>query len=578
MSSSQRIEALPSSGPKPLRGASSVARADRETAAVLLAGLLFLLGVYSFFSIRLYNGYFLVRDDPGNIGGTVEGGLRGWLTRGMAGYYHVYPEWPQPGFSNFYRPVWNLIINVEQAVFGQHYWAWFLAFCALQYAATFLFLRVLRMLDVPPRPALLFAILFLFNPAFLNFGFVYPGFQFDVFASLLLLAAFYQLLDGRYGLALALITAAVFTKETTIFAPVAAAISVLILKRDAKWSVAMLAPLLIWAAARWLAFHAVMGGTFASPANAHDLFANIGKGVIVWPSGVVPAAVPLQLTSAYGIALLAFLLVNTALWVILFYAGWQVVRALRQAPEKPESKLQAVLLIWTLGALSFCMLTRPQTRFGASLYVFLLLFLAHFLFVRSRPRYLRLLPILLLSFVTLIRGGNFLWTAIANASVERSSEKALFAGLRSLPQDGRAVFVANAPTMLSAPRFLPRAWNLKLDIVFINQIRGCLHAKRADAGYDLSPASLSVEIPSCASYVLAGVPADVQAQASTGGLLRAGIGTYQFPDHRTGIKRLSSGDIDFGRILRVQFTHPPGTVLAYDWQDGTYRILGPSPH
>ena len=272
----------------------------------------------------------------------------------------------------------------------------------------------------------------------------------------MLLAAFYQLLEDRYGLALALITAAVFTKETTIFAPVAAAITAFILKRDTKWSAAMLAPLLIWAAARWLAFHAVMGGTFASPANAHDLFANIGKGMLVWPSGAV--TFPFQLTGAYGVALLAFLLVNTALWVILLYAGWQVARALRQAPEKPESKLQAVLLIWALGALSFCMLTRPQTRFGASLYVFLLLFLAYFLFARSGPRYLRLLPILLLSFVTLVKGGNFLWTAVANASAERRDEKTLFAGLRSLPQDGRAVFVVNAPTMLSAPRFLPRAW------------------------------------------------------------------------------------------------------------------------
>src|SRR5262249_7242536 len=159
--------------------------------------------------------------------------VRGWFTRGMADYYHVYPEWPQPGFSNFYRPVWNLILFVEQAVFGQHYWAWFLVFCAIQYCGALLFLRVLRLLGVPSRPALLFPILFLFNPAFLNAGFVYPGFQFDVFVSLLLLAAFYQLLQDHYGFALALIAASVFTKETAIFAPVAAAVTVFILRRDA---------------------------------------------------------------------------------------------------------------------------------------------------------------------------------------------------------------------------------------------------------------------------------------------------------------------------------------------------------
>ena len=540
----------------------------------MFAGLLLLVGVYSYFWICLYRGYLLIRDDPGNIGGTVDGAIRGWFTRGMAGYYHVYPEWPQPGFSNFYRPIWNLIIFVEQAVFGQHYWAWFLAFCALQYCGTLLFLRVLRLLRVPPRPALLFAILFLFNPAFLNFGFVYPGFQFDVFASLLLLAAFAQLLEDRYGIALALITAAVFTKETTIFAPVAAAITVFILKRDVKWSAAMLAPLLVWVAARWFAFHAVMGGTFASPATIGDLVTNIGKGLIVWPSGAMPANFPLQWTGAHGAALLALLLINTALWVVLIYAGWQVARALWQAPQETESQRQVVLLIWVLGALAFCMLTRPQTRFGASLYAFLFLFLACFLFARSGPKYLRQLAISILSFVTVMSAGNFLWRAVAMEQAEGRGEKALYAALRSLPQDGRTVFVVNAPTMLSAPRFIATSWNLKLDISFISQFSGCPRAKPDDARYALSPAFLSVKIPSCASYVFAGVPDAVQSKALAGDLLRPGFGVYRFPGHPDGGRRVSSGDIDFGRLLQVRFTRAPGTVLAYDWRDGTYRTLG----
>ena len=426
-----------------------------------------------------------------------------------------------------------------------------------------------------PRPALLFAILFLFNPAFLNSGFLYPGFQFDVFVSLLLLAAFYQLLEDRYGLALALIATAVFTKETAIFAPIAAAVTVFVLRRDVKWSVAMLAPFFAWVAARWLAFHAVMGGTFASPANLTDLLANIGKGLIVWPSGAVPADFPLHLTGAHGIALFALLLMNATLWAILFYAGWQVVRELRRAPENTESKRLAVLLTWVLGALAFCMLTRPQTRFGAILYAFLLLFLACFLFARSRPRYLQLAPVLILSLVMVTGAGNFLWHAVASVSAERRDEGALLAGLRSLPQDGRAVLVVNAPTMLSAPRFLARAWNLKRDIVFLSQFRGCPRAGGGDAGYELSPNSLSVEIPSCASYVFAGVPDDIQSKAATGILLRPGIGTYQFPLPRDGIRRLNSGDIDFGRTLKIQFTRPPATVLAYDWQQGAYRVLRP---
>jgi hypothetical protein len=420
------------------------------------------------------------------------------------------------------------------------------------------------------------AILFLFNPAFLSSGLIYPGFQFDVFASLLILAAFHQLLECRFGLALVLITAAVFTKETAIFAPVAAAITVFIIKRDSRWSAAMLAPLLAWVAARWLAYHAVMGGTFASPANIRDVFANIGQGLIVWPTGAVSGRFSPHLTGAPEIARLAFLFMNAALWVILAYAAWQVARELWRTPQKTESKLQAILLVWTMGALSFCMFNRPQTRFGASFYVFLLLFLAYFLFSHSRPKYLKLIPILIVSLVTVVRAGDFLWHAVANGSAERSGAGALLSSLRSLPQDGRTVFVVNAPSMLSAPIFLSSSWNLKLNIVFINQFQGCPHTKSGDARYDLSSTSLSVEIPSCAYYVFAGVPDDIQSKLLTGDFLRPGIGVYQFPSHPNG-KHLSGGDIDFGRAVQIRFERPPGTVLAYDWQRAAYGILGSGP-
>ena len=85
--------------------------------------------------------------------------------------------------------------------------------------------------------------------------------------------------------------------------------------------------------------------------------------------------------------------------------------------------------------------------------------------------------------------------------------------------------------------------------------------------------SLSAEIPSCASFVFAGVPDDVQARAQAGNLLRPGIGVYRFPDHPAPEKRLSDGDIDLGRRLEVRFLHGPKTVLIYDWQKGIYVPL-----
>jgi hypothetical protein len=58
-----------------------------------------------------------------------------------------------------------------------------------------------------------------------------------------------------------------------------------------------------------------------------------------------------------------------------------------------------------------------------------------------------------------------------------------------------------------------------------------------------------------------------------GGLLRPGVGIYQFPGHPDLGKRLSSGDIDFGRTMQVRSPRVSGTILVYDWQNGVYRAL-----
>lgn len=555
---------------------SNVPRVSRETAATMLGGLLLLLGVYSYLWSLLYNNYLPFKDDPAVIAGTLKGGVSGWLTRGLTGYFHVYPEWPQPAFSNFYRPVANLIIYVEQALFGRSYWAWFLAFCTIQYAACLLFLHVQRLIGVPSRPALLLTILFLFNSAFFNEGLIFPGFQFDVFASLMLLLAFYQLLESRYALALLLITAAVFTKESAIFAPVAAAMTVAILKRDAKWSVVMLLPLILWVSARWLAFHAVVGGTFESPATIRVLLSNIGTALLVWPSGAMSLAAiaqfPTDLSGARGAGLFAVMFLNTALWAFLGYASWKLARELRVTPWSTAQQFQLVLLIWALGALSFCVVTLPQTRLGASFYTFLLLFLGCFLFAGSRSKTLSLAPILVVSFATCLKDGNFILHAVDDELAARDSAAALYSGLRSLPQDGRAVFVVNAPNMFSAPSLLAKSWDLKLNITFISQFSGCQRAHSEQGGYELSATSLLVKIPSCALYAFVGVPSDIQSTVSTTGLRRPGIGMYQFPDHGKAT-HLRSGGIDYGDALQLRFEHAPGTVLAYDWQDGAYRRL-----
>ena len=75
-----------------------------DTTGLTIAFLL-LAAIYSYFANHFYSNYLLVGDDPANIAGTLNGAPFSWFTKGMSGYYHVYPEWRQEGFSNFYRPV-----------------------------------------------------------------------------------------------------------------------------------------------------------------------------------------------------------------------------------------------------------------------------------------------------------------------------------------------------------------------------------------------------------------------------------------------------------------------------------------
>ena len=556
-------------------------KGDRGDAAVLLGALAALAGLYSYFYVRIYSNYLLVGDDPANVAGTLAQTPLGWLTQGMKGYFHVYPEWPQENFSNFYRPIWNLVLYMENAAFGRHFYLWFLFYFAIQYLGTLLFLQLLQSLHVPRCRALFFAALFLINPAFANFGLAYPGFQFDVFASVLLLAAFLLLLKEMHVMALAFVTVAVFMKETALFAPVAAAATIFILRRDIKWSVAMSIPLFAWAAARWLAFGTVIGGTFASPSNTGALLAGIAKGAIVWPSGAVePSALKQAIAGHFALAKsgVTFLLLagNAILWLVLIYFAWRVARTLLRSAWTDEAALLTALLIWMFGALCFCVLAAPQTRYGAGVYAFLLLFLAYAWTAVPRQKAANVIAIIILSSAVIWKSGTFLSHAASETSDVISRERTLYNSLAALPQNGRTIYIVNAPAMYSAPEYLAPAWNLKLHIVFVNQFVGCTRSE--DWHYRFSGNSLSASLPACAAIGFSTVPADIVARGIGGALSRPGIGIYRFPEGRMvpheGERK--GPEMKLGRTLAFVFDdRSDKTILAYDWRMQRYRVLVP---
>ena len=538
-----------------------------------LLSLAILAAIYFYLARRLYSHYQLAGDDPASVGGSLTDAPFSWFTNGMRGYFHVYPEWWQGNFSNFYRPVWNLVLYNEKILFGGNYFLWFALFYAVQFLGSLLFLRLLATLGAPRRTARFFGLLFLLNPAFICSGLLYPGFQSDVFTSVLLLAALFLLVKERPAWALLAITLAIFTKESALFAPVSAAMTVLLLKRNLRWATLMLVPLFLWAGARWLVFGTVAGGTFASPASVNDLFAILAKSSMFWPSGALdvesirPLAMGHLTLSAEAVALLS-LAVNLVLWVSVIYAAVRILGTQSWWGAASEAVYPAILLTWMLGALSFCLLAPPQIRYGACLYTFTLLFWAHTWRERSGRKTVALAAAILAG-VTIVKYGSFLLntTSIIRSTIQ--PERALYAALAALPQDGRRVYVFNAPAMWSAPNYLAVGWQIEDRIIFINQFIGCPQSGARDWSYRLSRRVLTSQLPSCAANVFSTVGPDIIGRGISGWLRRPGIGSYHFPNGRTPV---TGKALYFGRELQFEFDEPDaGTMLVYDWRTGDYR-------
>ena len=541
---------------------------------VPLAGAALLLSLFAYYDLTVYRAYLLRGDEPAFVSATLESPAS-WFTRGYLNYFHVYPEWVTRHASPLLKPVTNAVGYLNYSLFGSRYALHFAVFFLIQFLGLLVFVRLLRELAVPPLAIAGMALLFLFNPAFMNAGLTCLSCHFDVFAGVFALAAFLALWRERYGVALLLLTLAVFTKESAVFAPLTAALSMIIWRRPLSMSALMLLPLPVWGAARFLAYGDVLDGRLASPV------ARIATGLTIWPTGLVPFGFLLQLGSSlpFGrteILSSVFLIANIGLWIFLGYAAWVAARRHIEAPA--PAKLATALLVWTLGALSFGVLVGYHARYGGSIYPFLYLFFAALIFSSSStyriPRWAAASVLLVFSAATFVQSARSVRLALVWESVI-APERALHAALRALPQDGRTIYVVNAPPgMASAPRYLNFAWSLNLKIVIVNQFDRCATSSDPGTTQFLAPGAnqIGVRIPDCATFDFGAAALDVSGGGSGAVLQRNGIGTYHFPD---GVVPAAANSPEWGRTmtLRVNQENVGFTLVGYDWESAEYRVM-----
>jgi hypothetical protein len=193
-----------------------------------------------------------------------------WFTRGYSNYFDLYPEWP-PGNTGFTRPAFQFVIYLAHFALGRNWELYRLISCfaaASVAAAAFLISRTA--LKLRTGLSLLAAILVLLSPPVLVCWQNGLASAHEPLATLLVACAFLAVVARRDFLCLMLLFGALLTKETAVWAPAAAAITIMLrpkphepLRRRVIAAAAMFLPVVLWLGLRF-AFFAGIGGTYAT--------------------------------------------------------------------------------------------------------------------------------------------------------------------------------------------------------------------------------------------------------------------------------------------------------------------------
>jgi hypothetical protein len=522
----------------------------------------------------------------------------------------VYDDWFSP-VTNFLKPAMNAIIFAMHALFGNHYNLYFLTFFVEIIAGAVLLRTAAIRTGSTPGAATVVGLLFLINPAIVHDGLVNISFQNDFLAGFFVLATFYVLLREWYAATLALLLIAVFTKESTWFAPIAASMGWALLYRNRILAAGLLAPLPAVFALRSIDFGGVFSGAGMNPPGLRETAIGAVKGLMLWPLGTVDFELvshPFRRFDLATFAQMLFLFVNVAFWCALTILALKYLRpvlatswsaATGRASESvfdDGSKRRLVVLIFLLGALSFGVLAGQLDRYGSSIYTFLLLSAGPLLgevSVRAPGRSgggatwiapaTRLgVAVLFLAFVY----HGVAWarlTFVDSPEAETKMHRALTLATQR-NESGRSVrvrkvYVVNAPDTFSSPRFLSSAWGLPFETVYINQFFGCEAGDAPET--ELAGHRLVVHVPDCARILFRSIRTQVLEAGMRGPLQRSAVGEYHFDKAMIEGQHLDPRNfqkVNFGNTITVDLVDgEDAAVLAYSFGIRDYRWIDPGP-
>ncbi len=253
--------------------------------------------------------------------------ISAWFLHGFRGYFIPYPQW-SVSQTDFLRPVANAAYYLGSLVFGRHWSGYLLSNYIIQSAvvgsAVYLSARHLKLRSFS---VVVIGLICFNSPAFDTGALLSTAFPFDLLAAVFVFAGLSLLFSGRLVPAWICFALGIFTKETALFAPLAAALTVYWTSSRRDWRrwvapACFLFPYICWEALRWAAFHGAAGIYVLGSGGIHAL--SHLENLLRWP---VPFASPLGKKFAFGVFPLSFsvdlfLILNSCFWVgvaVLFF-------------------------------------------------------------------------------------------------------------------------------------------------------------------------------------------------------------------------------------------------------------------
>jgi hypothetical protein len=512
-----------------------------------------------------------------------------WFTQGHSHFFDAYPEWPW-GLSAFARPVFQFAIYLAHFIFGRD-WASYLAINYLSVAgpAVVAFVIAQNTLKLALVPSLTAAGLTLFAPAVTEFSIWELGFGSEPLASFFVGCGFLALVSRRHFLCVLLLTIALLTKETAVWAPLAAALTVLVRpgRRRVFAAAAMLLPIVVWLAMRF-SFFGGIGGTYASPhySPVSDFLAVTGwklthfHHLLVSRDYSITEGHWLLLDRAARIGVAGFVLLLLGLWALGgAHAARMAVGALRRRQPIEVSDALLATLWGAIGLAFYFALTLPDLRYATSAVMFLWPALVAGA-VRHRNSLLRwgLAACLLIS---LYRGLHFI--ADMNPPPPQSNTTKLFKAvvamnnaLEHLPPGIDQVFVVSAGDDLSdvAPQYLQAFLDVKAEIVRVIDMDWDCDAPGErvvfDHKSDNGVVMLQVALPDCAHLQFEAAILDGNRLVD-GHLRRSDEISYELPEARAIEHRAPRSQVfDLGRRMTaaIRLKGPARFIIEPAGPDG----------